>query len=321
VKDDQNSLAGEAYVVLRERLLRGELPIGKVISRRTIAKELGMSMLPVLEAFLRLELEGLLESRPRAGTRVKTPTEQDVRGQYIMRQALDAESARLCAEVATKSERRELQKLGTRVDMLSAGTETNRFLYLSVHEKLHRRIAECTRCQSLLEAIEKNHVLASTWLCKARPATTAPRRRVHRTLVDVIVKEAPSAAAEAMRAHIKSALENTLQRLEPYFKLHVSRGETYQRVMSGGEGLPALTRSAANQCSSRFPGAIATHPSPATASPFLAEIAVGYRRLEAQAAGESRYGRQGTTICRIYFRFHICDISYGQFGIFEPPGK
>jgi DNA-binding GntR family transcriptional regulator len=230
MRDDQSSLAGEAYVVLRERLLRGELPIGKVISRRTIAKELGMSMLPIMEAFLRLELEGLLESRPRAGTRVRIPTEQDVRGQYIMRQALEAESARLCAEVATKAERLELQKLATRVDMLAAETATNRFLFLNVHEKLHRRIAECTRCQPLLEAIEKHHVLASTWLCKAPGPVPAARRRGHRELVDVIVTESPAAAAEAMRAHVMSALEITLRRLEPYFKLHESSSETYQRA-------------------------------------------------------------------------------------------
>jgi len=233
MKDDQSSLAGEAYVVLRERLLRGELPIGKVISRRKIAKELGMSMLPIMEAFLRLELEGLLESRARAGTRVRIPTEQDVRGQYIMRQALEAESARLCAQVATKRERLELQKFATRVDMLSADAETNRFVYLSVHEKLHRRIAECTRCQALLEAIEKNHVLATTWLCKARPATVDGPRPAHRALIDVIVNGSPSAAAEAMRAHIESALEKTLQRLEPYFRLHETRGTAYQRVAAG----------------------------------------------------------------------------------------
>ncbi|MEK7831518.1 MAG: GntR family transcriptional regulator, partial [Acidobacteriota bacterium] len=71
------SLAGEAYVTLRERILRGELPIGMVISRRKIATELGMSMLPVSEALQRLEFEGLLESRPRAGTRVRIPTEDD----------------------------------------------------------------------------------------------------------------------------------------------------------------------------------------------------------------------------------------------------
>src|SRR5215813_12808108 len=103
------SLAAEAYVVLRDRILRGELPIGKVISRRKLATELGMSLLPVSEAFMRLEFEGLLESRPRAGTRVRIPTEDDVRGHYVVREALEAEAARLFAEVATPRERLELQ--------------------------------------------------------------------------------------------------------------------------------------------------------------------------------------------------------------------
>ena len=74
------TLAAEAYVLVRERILRGELAIGKVISRRKLASELGMSLVPVSEAFQRLEFEGLLESRARAGTRVRIPTEEDVRG-------------------------------------------------------------------------------------------------------------------------------------------------------------------------------------------------------------------------------------------------
>jgi GntR family transcriptional regulator, rspAB operon transcriptional repressor len=232
MKDSRESLAGEAYVIVRERILRGELPIGNVISRRRLAAELGMSLLPVSEAFQRLEFEGLLESRPRAGTRVRIPNEQDVRGHYILRQALEAEAARLFAEVATAGERLELQKLAARVDTLSAQTDGNRVLYLSVHEKLHRRIAECTRCQPLVDAIEKNHVLALTWLCVARPPSTGRPGRGHRDLVDILVKEEPVVAAEAMRAHINSALENTLRRLEPYFKLRETNGRTFGRSLS-----------------------------------------------------------------------------------------
>src|ERR671925_1731674 len=98
------SLAGEAYVILRERILRGELAIGKVISRRKIATELGMSLLPVSEALQRLELEGLLESRPRAGTRVRIPSRSDVEGHYVVREALETQAALLCAERATATE-------------------------------------------------------------------------------------------------------------------------------------------------------------------------------------------------------------------------
>ena len=62
------SLSREAYQVVRQRILRGELQLGQMISRRKLALELGMSFLPVSEALLRLEVEGLLESRPRAAS-------------------------------------------------------------------------------------------------------------------------------------------------------------------------------------------------------------------------------------------------------------
>src|SRR5579863_3793778 len=105
---ESDSLSGEAYVIVRERILRGELAIGQVISRRKLAAELGMSFLPVTEALIRLENEGLLESRPRAGTRVKVPTRQDVEGHYVVREALEAQAAMLFAERAQRGERSEL---------------------------------------------------------------------------------------------------------------------------------------------------------------------------------------------------------------------
>src|SRR5713226_2651176 len=101
VHSRSSTLAGEAYGIIRERIIRGEFAIGQVISRRKVAAELGMSFLPVSEALLRLEFEGLLESRPRAGTRVRIPSREDVRGHYIVREALEAQAARLFAAVAT----------------------------------------------------------------------------------------------------------------------------------------------------------------------------------------------------------------------------
>ena len=37
------------------------------------------------------------------------------------------------------------------------------------------------------------------------------------------------AAAEAMRVHIQSALQNTLHRLEPYFERRKTDGKTFAR--------------------------------------------------------------------------------------------
>jgi DNA-binding GntR family transcriptional regulator len=227
---ENNGLAGEAYVTVRERILRGELAIGQVISRRKVAAELGMSFLPVSEALLRLEHEGLLESRPRAGTRVRVPTRPDVLGHYVVREALESQAAMLFAAHATREERSELMKLAVRVDALSEDAEGNRLLYLGLHEKLHRRIAECARCAALSDVIGRTSALASTWLCATRSQSPGNPPSHHENLVKVLVAGDPAAASEAMRQHIRSSMENALRRLEPWFQLQKIHPQTYSRT-------------------------------------------------------------------------------------------
>jgi DNA-binding GntR family transcriptional regulator len=227
---ENNGLAGEAYVTVRERILRGELGIGQVISRRKVAAELGMSFLPVSEALLRLEHEGLLESRPRAGTRVRVPTRADVQGHYVVREALESHAAMLFATHATRDERSELLKLAVRVDALAVHNDGNRFVYLSLHEKLHRRIAECARCAALSDAIARTSALASTWLCATRTPSPGNPPSHHENLIRVLVAGDPAAASEAMRQHIRASRENALRRLEPWFQLQKVHPQTYSRT-------------------------------------------------------------------------------------------
>ncbi len=220
------SLSGEAYAVVRQRILRGDLRLGQVISRRTLASELGMSFLPVSEALLRLEMEGLLESRPRAGTRVRIPTPQDLEGHYVVREALEMQAARMFVERATVEEKAELRVLALRLDALAPEPGTDRLQYLALHERLHRKIAESTGCAALCDAIEQTHALASTWMCVGG-AGYAPWR--HQSLVEALASGNPAAAAEAMREHVRSSQQDALARLVPFFKLQKTRGTRYTR--------------------------------------------------------------------------------------------
>jgi GntR family transcriptional regulator, rspAB operon transcriptional repressor len=223
-------LAAEAYVTVRERIVRGELAIGQVISRRKVAAELGMSFLPVTEALIRLENEGLLESRPRVGTRVRVPTRQDVEGHYVVREALEVQAARLFAERAERAERAELMKLAKRVDALSAQADGDRFVYAALHEKLHRLIAEFARCSALSHAIGRTSAIASTWLCATRASSRTNPPAHHQNLMTVLVNDSPDAAAVKMRAHIRLSMENALRRLEPYFRIQNEYSQEYSRT-------------------------------------------------------------------------------------------
>jgi DNA-binding GntR family transcriptional regulator len=222
-----SSLAAEAYSVVRHRILRGDIGLGQVVSRRKLAAELNMSFLPVSEALLRLEFEGLLESRPRAGTRVRIPSPDDVKGHYVLREALEVVAAMRFATLASPTERAELQTLAARVDALS--TQSDRPLYQSTHHKFHTRIAQGGRCPALVEAIEKTNALASVWFCVMRqPKSDGPPTR-HQRLAEALVSGDEAHAAQAIRLHIAHGLEHALTILQPYFKLRKMAGKTFFR--------------------------------------------------------------------------------------------
>ncbi|HOF18286.1 MAG TPA: GntR family transcriptional regulator [Phycisphaerae bacterium] len=105
VKEDKTNLSSRVYSYLRERLINHELVPGDMLVRRDVAAKLGVSVAPVLEAFVQLESEGYIESIPRVGTRVRSVRMEDVRGQLLVREALECQAARLyCGKTVAQHE-------------------------------------------------------------------------------------------------------------------------------------------------------------------------------------------------------------------------
>ncbi len=218
------SLAERAYVDIRNRILKGDLPVGATLSRRRLAAELNISVPPVMEALLHLERDGLVESRPRAGTRVRVPTPQDVEDRGLVREALETQAARLFAARATPAEKKELQQMGRRVDQLYAAYEKNfndrDFLFSAntCHMELHLSIAGRARCPALRNAIEKEQVLIFNWLFDTAVERRSLGSDFHTRLTRSLATGTPEMAAVAMREHIQRGLREVLghlSRLEP----------------------------------------------------------------------------------------------------------
>ena len=178
-----------------------------------------MSLVPIAEALQRLESDGLVESQPRVGTRVRTPGEREVRGRYVVREALEAESARLCCLNASFKERMELRRLGDQLDTLFARArerENDSDFFYAVqesHTNLHLRIAECSRCLQLKEAIEENHVLIYNWFFDVSTRGRHLPPRFHRELMEKVTGDDPDAADQAMRLHVRFGLVSVVEQL------------------------------------------------------------------------------------------------------------
>lgn len=222
IERPSDSRAKHAYLILRERVLRADYPFGTILSPRRLARQFGMSLIPVAEALQRLEHEGLVERRPRAGTRVKIPTPEEVRGLYIVREALESQAARLCAIHATAAERVELRTLAAELDRRfsesSSVTLKDRNKLYNLHAQhvhLHTRIADAARCQTLWQAIDRNHVLLFNFLYDVAAQRTVLPRGFHTDLVEPIIRGDPDKADGAMRLHVRYGLSETLLRLQP----------------------------------------------------------------------------------------------------------
>jgi DNA-binding GntR family transcriptional regulator len=72
-------LRDQAYAVIRDAIVAGEIEPGAVVRDAELAERLGLSRAPVREAFSRLVDEGLLESKPQSYTRVTPVVAADVR--------------------------------------------------------------------------------------------------------------------------------------------------------------------------------------------------------------------------------------------------
>ncbi len=214
------SRADRAYLEIRNAILKGNLAVGAALSRRKLAAQLMISVPPVTEALLQLESEGLVESRPRAGTRVRIPTRAEVEDRSILREALETQAARLFTSRATAAEKRELQRMAREVDRRYAkceqGPVDRDFLFAAHtgHMEFHLRIAECARCPALRDAIEKEQVLIFNWLYDTAVQRRSLASDYHAELTSALVSGSPSAASAAMRKHIQRGLREVLAGLE-----------------------------------------------------------------------------------------------------------
>lgn len=202
-----HSLSQQVYEKLLNRILYNELVPGEMINRREVAATLGVSVAPTLEAMLQLETEGFLETIPRKGTRIRVITDEDLRGQIVLRQALECQAARLYHGRLVTAHGTRLAKLAQKVDASTIGSREN----WQSEIVFHRALVELADCPALLR--EFNKVMRLSLFFSANKSTTinfnAKYDRIiksHLELVRNLETDDPDQAEKLLREHLTSGL-------------------------------------------------------------------------------------------------------------------
>lgn len=83
-----------AYDHIFRLMADGRLPPGSRLSNRGLAKDIGVSLIPVREAIRQLVSEGLVDHQPGLGAFVKQANVQELRDLFELREALECHAVR-----------------------------------------------------------------------------------------------------------------------------------------------------------------------------------------------------------------------------------
>ncbi|MEI6386300.1 MAG: GntR family transcriptional regulator [Spirochaetota bacterium] len=201
LKLPRQSLSQEVYEKLIEKFLKSELVPGHILNRRDIAQQLGISVAPVLEALLQLEMEGFVESIPRKGTFVKPIRQEDIYGQLMLREAVECQAARLYHGAPVKSNLENLSLLATELEQTDADSPE----HWKQEIAFHARLVELSNCPALLREFKRFMRLGVFYsINRILPIAKRLERYSHRSLIDVLAEAEPDAAEQAVREHLRS---------------------------------------------------------------------------------------------------------------------
>jgi DNA-binding GntR family transcriptional regulator len=94
----------EIHDQIRNSILSGELPPGKIVSQVSFARELGIGRTPLREALRMLQREGLIEAETNRRVRVAPFSVEDLEQLYAMRITLEALACRLTVQALTDAD-------------------------------------------------------------------------------------------------------------------------------------------------------------------------------------------------------------------------
>lgn len=208
---NNKSKKAQAYQLIRQAIIAGDLKPGEVYNISEFSETYELGITPIREALILLESEGFLRSLARAGFVITTVSPQDVNETFHLRLLLEVEAIGLAVERIGAAELQTLEKNHKSEHELSLDTTTNHRLQAYVlNKEFHLVIARASGNRRLARLVEQ-FIDDMERILAVDPYNTDPQQ--HTDILEALRKRDKSAAQEAMRIH----LETTRQRIYERF--------------------------------------------------------------------------------------------------------
>jgi DNA-binding GntR family transcriptional regulator len=212
--DRKLPLRDQIYAMVRSLILSGAIAPGEAIDEKAIAAQLKVSRTPVREALKKLSDEHLVDIVAQSGTRATSIDAKEIRQAFLIRRALEAESASLAAPRMTQEHADNLSEILRQ--HARAIEQQNYATAISHDDRFHRYLTEMSDLPLLWRSIEvsKAQLDRCRHLMLPRRGEAETTLEHHRRIIRALNLNNPDAAREAMKAHLDAAFETTIRAME-----------------------------------------------------------------------------------------------------------
>ncbi len=206
-------IVDSVHAALRAAILDGGLTPGQSLSVPDLSRQLEVSRSPVREALLALVANGLAVEHPRRGVSVVEVNTSDLLEIHEVREGVEAQAARLCAERATDATLRRLADILVQQCAVVARNDASG--WFRTNANFHSTIAEGTGNRRLAEVLLTLEAQMRLGLRQVSSDQEQHRRGLteHQAILHAITKRDPDTAERTMRDHIRHTKETLARRL------------------------------------------------------------------------------------------------------------
>lgn len=212
--DRSRPLRDQIYPLVRGLILTGIIRPGEVIDEKAIAAQLDVSRTPVREAVKRLSDERLVDVVAQSGTRASRMDRKAVEESFLIRRALEMESA---AQAAAHMNQEHADHLHDILARHERAVEKRQFVEAIAHDDdFHHAISAVSDLPRLWSTIEisKAQLDRCRHMMLPRAGQAEATLEQHREIIRALNSHDPAKAAAAMKAHLDAAWRSTVAVLD-----------------------------------------------------------------------------------------------------------
>lgn len=205
----------QAYFTLKDMIVRADLKPGARLVHRKLAKELGMSPVPVVLALRLLEQDGLVINVPGLGAYVRTWNRAELIDLFRIRASQEALAAQFCAERASRI---DMAGILTANDNFEAATDAEDIeASIRTDVEFHRAVVLGAHCPYLENLLGNLSIIGLSinmlfFHLKVPAFGLDPGQKLtHRAIIEAIESKDAAAAGHAASSHVEHSLEINLK--------------------------------------------------------------------------------------------------------------